>query len=177
MTDTSLPAIGGGGPAPPAPLPAAGGREGRFSFEHIVLNVGFIVVVSAIVWGVLSRYVTEQPATWVQEVTSVAFAWVVFVGAAEVHRNGRHVSVNLLTALLPAPVQRALGVAVEIFVVLYCFYAAWLSLTQTIASHAAATPILGIPLSVPFGGVCIGFALMGLRGLQRLVMRLHRRGG
>jgi TRAP-type C4-dicarboxylate transport system permease small subunit len=156
---------------------AAGGRKCSFLIEHFVLNVGFIVVICAIVWGVLSRYVTEQPATWVQEVTSVAFAWVVFVGAAEVHRAGRHVSVNLLTALLPIRVQAVLAIAAEIFVTLYCSYAAWLSLQQTIVSHAAETPILGIPLSVPFAGVCIGFTLMALRGLQRLVVRLMRRGG
>ncbi len=145
-----------------------------FSFEHVVLNIGFIVVTSAIVWGVLSRYVTEQPATWVQEVTSIAFAWVVFVGAAEVHRNGKHVSVNLLTSFLPRRGQALLAVAGEIFVTLYCFYAAWLSLVQTIASNSASTPMLGIPLSVPFAGLTVGFLLMALRGVQRLLRQVRR---
>jgi TRAP-type C4-dicarboxylate transport system permease small subunit len=156
----------------PAPGPAGRG----FSFEHVVLNVGFIVVTSAIVWGVLSRYVTAQPATWVQEVTSIAFAWVVFVGAAEVHRAGKHVSVNILTAFLPTRLQKVLAVASEIFVALYCFYAAWLSLQQTIASNSAYTPMLDIPLSVPFAGLTVGFLLMGLRGLQRLPRHLRQSG-
>jgi len=148
-----------------------------FLFEHIVLNLGFIVVTCAIVWGVLSRYVTEQAATWVQEVTSIAFAWVVFVGAAEVHRSGRHVSVNILTAFLPAKVQAVLAVVVEIFVAFYCFYVAWLSLQQTIVSNSATTPMLDIPLSVRFAGLAAGFLLMGLRSLQRLLSQLrHTRG-
>ncbi len=54
----------------------------RLSPEHVAMNLGFIVLVCAIVWGVLSRDVTESPATRVEEVSSFAFAWVVFVGAA-----------------------------------------------------------------------------------------------
>ena len=83
------------------------------------MNVAFVVLVSAIVWGVLSRYVTRNPATWVEEVSSIAFTVVVFVGAAEVQRRGKHVRVDLLTSLLPPrarggarrgdqPVRRAL---------------------------------------------------------------------
>ncbi|MFI4982187.1 MAG: TRAP transporter small permease, partial [Nevskiales bacterium] len=124
----------------------------------------------------LSRYVTESPATWVQEVTTIAFAWVVFVGAAEVHRAGKHVSVNLVTSLLPARLQAVLAVAGGIFVALYCLYAAWLSLQQTIASNSTHTPMLGIPLSVPFAGLTVGFLLMGLRGLQRLLRQVRRAG-
>jgi TRAP-type C4-dicarboxylate transport system permease small subunit len=144
------------------------------TFELVAMNVGFVVLVCSIVWGVLSRYVTESPATWVEEVSSIAFTWVVFVGAAEVHRRGRHVRVDLLISLLPARIRPAEDFVVEIFVVLYCFYVAWLGLEQTIASNSATTSMLNIPLSVPYGGLTLGFLIMGLRGVQRLLRR--RRG-
>jgi TRAP-type C4-dicarboxylate transport system permease small subunit len=143
-------------------------RQG-LSFELVAMNIGFVVLVGSIVWGVLSRYVTESPATWVEEVSSIAFTWVVFVGAAEVHRRGRHVSVDLLTAFLPARVRGKQRAAVEIFVALYCLYVAWLGLQETIASNSATTSMLGIPLSVAYGGLTVGFFLMGLRSIQRLL--------
>jgi TRAP-type transport system small permease protein len=144
------------------------------SFELVAMNIGFIVLVCSIVWGVLSRYVTESPATWVEEVSSIAFTWVVFVGAAEVHRRGKHVRVDLLTSLLPAGIRAKQEAAVEIFVALYCFYAAWLGLQQTIASNSAYTSMLNIPLSVAYGGLTLGFVLMALRSVQRLLRRLQR---
>ena len=52
-------------------------RGGGLSFELVAMNIGFVVLVCSIVWGVLSRYVTESPATWVEEVSSIAFTWVV----------------------------------------------------------------------------------------------------
>lgn len=154
----------------------ADGKRWRVSFEHVAMNIGFVVLVCAIVWGVMSRYVTEAPATWVEEVSSIAFAWVVFVGAAEVHRRAKHVSVDLITAFLPGPLRSALAATTAIFVALYCFYVAWLGAQQTIASNSAFTSMLHIPLSIPYAGLTIGFLAMGLRGLQRLLRQARRRG-
>ena len=152
------------------------GTRWRVSFEHVAMNIGFVVLVCAIVWGVLSRYVTEAPATWVEEVSSIAFAWVVFMGAAEAHRRAKHVSVDLITSFLPAGPRVVLAAATEIFVVLYCLYVAWLGAQQAIASNAAYTSMLHIPLSVLYVGLTLGFLAMGLRGLQRLLHQV-RRGG
>jgi TRAP-type transport system small permease protein len=150
--------------------PSDGRSESGYglSLELIVMNVAFVVLVGAIVWGVLSRYVTQNPATWVEEVSSIAFTVVVFVGASEVQRRGKHVKVDLLTSLLPRRAQGAIGVAIGVFVALYCFYVAWLGLQQTIASNSATTSMLNIPLSVPYGAFALGFFLFGLRSLQRL---------
>lgn len=148
-------------------------ERGVRSPEHLAMNVGFVVLVCAIVWGVLSRYVTESPATWVEEVSSIAFAWVVFVGAAEVHRRAKHVSVDLVTAFLPAPLRAALAAATALFVALYCGYVAWLGAEQTVASSGAYTSMLGIPLSVPYAGLTLGFLATALRSLQRLVGQLR----
>lgn len=152
--------------------PESAGRS--FSLELVVMNIAFVTLVCAIVWGVLSRYVTEAPATWVEEISSIAFTSLVFVGAAEVHRRGKHVRVDLLTSLLPLPLRRALDVAVEIFVALYSFYVAWLGLQQAIASNSATTSMLNIPLSVPYGALTLGFLLLGLRGFERLVRQAWR---
>ncbi len=148
--------------------------EGRgISIEHVAMNIGFVVLVGAIVWGVLSRYITESPATWVEEVSSIAFAWVVFVGAAEVHRRGKHVSVDLLTSFLPAKIRSVLAALTSIVVAGYCFYLAWIGWHQTLASNSATTPMLNIPLSVPYAGLALGFLMMGLRSLQRLLRQLR----
>jgi TRAP-type C4-dicarboxylate transport system permease small subunit len=152
------------------------GKRRRVSFEHVAMNLGFVVLVCAIVWGVLSRYVTEAPATWVEEVSSIAFAWVVFVGAAEAHRRAKHVSVDLVTSFLPTRLRAALAIATAMFVALYCFYLAWLGAQQTIASNSAYTSMLHIPLSVPYAGLTFGFLAMGLRGVQRLLHQARRPG-
>jgi TRAP-type C4-dicarboxylate transport system permease small subunit len=147
------------------------------SFEQVVMSVALVVLLGAISWGVLSRYVVATPATWVEEVASISFAWLIFVGAAEVHRRWQHVSVDLLTSLLPSSVQRPLGIAVEVLVIAFCAYAAFLGAAQAYVSHSSTTSILRIPLSVSYVGLTLGFFLMAFRGLQHLVWRGRRTSG
>ena len=152
-------------------MTAGEGQKDRgygLSLELVLMNVAFVVLVVAIVWGVLSRYVTRNPATWVEEVSSIAFTFAVFIGAAEVQRRGKHVSVDLVTSLLPQRLRRSLDFVAGALVVLYCFYVAWLGFKEAVASNSATTSMLNIPLSVPYGGLSLGFLLFGLRSLQRL---------
>lgn len=150
------------------------GEDRRVTLEHVAMNVAFVVLACAIVWGVLSRYVTDAPATWVEEVSRIAFAWVVFMGASEAHRLGKHVSVDLVTSFLPNWLRRLLGVAAALYVAAYCFYTAWLGILQAIASNSARTSMLNIPLSVPYAGLALGFLGMGLRGLWHLANNAQR---
>jgi TRAP-type transport system small permease protein len=142
------------------------------SVEQMVMTVSFVILLGAISWGVLSRYVVPTPATWVEEVTSISFAWVIFVGAAEVHRRKQHVSVDLFTSTLPLSAQRALALLVDAFVVCFCFYVAYLGVHQTLVMHSSMTSMLRIPLSVSYTGFTLGMFLVGLRGAQRLIISL-----
>jgi TRAP-type transport system small permease protein len=139
------------------------------SFEQAVMDISFVILLGALSWGVLSRYVVPTPATWVEEITSISFAWLIFVGAAEVHRRNQHVSVDLLTNLLPPMIRRVLALLIETLVVCFCFYVAYLGVRQTIVMHTSMTSLLRIPLSVSYTGFTLGIFLFGVRGLQRLV--------
>jgi TRAP-type C4-dicarboxylate transport system permease small subunit len=137
--------------------------------ETLLADTAFAVILLTICWAVLSRYVLATPVAWAEDVTSIAFAWLIFVGAAAVHGRRQHVSVDLLTASLPRPVRLILDKAVELFVLVFCGYAAWLCAEQTYVSHyQAKTVVLEIPLSMLFAGLTLGFALMALHALAHL---------
>ena len=151
-----------------APTVEPRGALSRFgSFEQVVVNIAFIILLLAICWGVLSRYVVTTPASWVEEVSGFCFTWLIFVGAAEVHRRGQHVSVDLLTSRLPHKAQRILAMVIEAALIGFCLYVAQLGARETLAMHSSTTSMLRLPLSIGFSGLTLGFALMGLRGIQR----------
>ena len=148
-----------------------GTGAGRFgSPEQIVANLAFIALLVAVVWGVVSRHVVTTPSAWVEEVSAFAYCWLIFVGAAEVHRRAQHVGVDVVTALLPAPVRAGLAMLIEILVVLMSAYIAWLGLRQAIVSHSSTTSMLRLPLSIGYAGLTLGFVLIGVRGAQRIVL-------
>ena len=62
--------------------------------EEVIAGAALLVVVLAVCWGVLTRYVTAQPAAWSGEVAGMGFAWLVFLGAAAGFKRGLHVSID-----------------------------------------------------------------------------------
>jgi TRAP-type C4-dicarboxylate transport system permease small subunit len=167
-------------PLPPDAMTEGGepGRPGRIeTVEQFILCLSLLALVAAVCWGVLSRYVVTTPAAWVEEVSSIAFAWLIFIGAAEVHRRSMHISVDILTSLAPQSWQRAWSYVVEVIVLGFCLYVAWLGAEQALASRGGYTSILRIPLWVNYLGFTLGFLLMAFRSAQHLWRRLRREGG
>lgn len=132
--------------------------------ETAIANSATVVILATVCWNVISRYVLRSPVAWAGDVTSIAFAWLIFIGAAAVHNRRGHISVDLVAALLPERLRRMLDWLVEAFVAAFCAYAAYLCAQQTIVSHTTAkTTVLEIPLSVLFVSLAIGFLMMAVR--------------
>jgi TRAP-type C4-dicarboxylate transport system permease small subunit len=131
--------------------------------ELFVANAANVVILATIFWNVLSRYVLETPVAWAEDVTSIAFAWFIFIGMAAVHNRRGHIGVDLLASLLPKGAGALVDKAGELFVLVFCSYAAYLCAAQTIVSHTTSkTTVLEIPLSVLFASLTLGFSLMAV---------------
>ena len=76
-------------------------------FEELVASLAVVVVIASVSWGVITRYVTAQPATWAGEVATLGFAWVVFFGAAACIKYRLHPEIDLLVRRLPLGCDRS----------------------------------------------------------------------
>jgi TRAP-type transport system small permease protein len=142
--------------------------------EELVAGAALVIVVAAVCWGVLTRYVTAQPAAWAGELAQTAFAWMVFLGAAAGFKYGMHISIDMLLRTLPGRLNRAVQAAGDVLILLFLGYVLWLALLFNIESWSVPTSVLRLPRTVVYGSVFVGFAFMLVRYLQ--VMR-HRATG
>jgi TRAP-type transport system small permease protein len=138
-------------------------------FEEIVACVALIVVVFAVGWGVVTRYITAQPAAWASEVATLAFAWVVFFGAAAGIKYRLHPAIDMLVVRLPQPLRHAVRWFNHALVLGFCVFMAWFGTRFAIDAWSNPSPVLRLPLTWLYGPVALCFALMALRYLQ--VMR------
>ena len=139
--------------------------------EELIAGTALVIVVLSVVWGVITRYLTSQPAPWTSEVAGIAFAWCIFVGAAAGLKRGQHVSIDMLVGFLPPGArlladQLAAGTAL-----LFCAVATWLAANFTAEVWDNPTAVLRLPSSILYGAVAAGFLLMTLRSLQRMLGR------
>ncbi len=71
---------------------------------RVLVGVAFIAIVALTIIQVFFRAVLDDPLVWSEEVVRLLLVWVVFLGAAVVTWDGRHLSVDVLfTRLAPGP--------------------------------------------------------------------------
>lgn len=139
--------------------------------EEVIAGTALIIVVLAVCWGVITRYITAQPAAWAGEVAAFAFAWCVFVGAAAVVKHGGHVSIDMLTLALPRTLRRAVDAGARLAGLGFCLVAAWLALQFSLANLDNPSAVLRLPLFILYMAPAVGFALMALRTVQVMLGR------
>lgn len=131
-----------------------------------IANTAMAVILLTICWTVISRYVLRTPVSWSEDVTSIAFAWFMFIGMVAVHNRRGHIGLDIFTSALPRVMHAPLARGADIFVAVFCFYTAYLCALQTYVSQGSAhTTVLKIPLSFFFASLAIGFFLMALRSV------------
>jgi len=129
-----------------------------------IANLSLVVIVLTICWTVWTRYVQRTAVTWGEDITSLTFAWFIFIGMAAVHNRRGHVSIDILTSTFPPKVQSFIQKLGDVIVGVFCGYTAYLCGKQMIVSHTMAqTSVLEIPLSYFFASLTLGFALMCIR--------------
>lgn len=136
------------------------------SVEEIVAGAALVIVVLSVCWGVITRYLTEQPATWSGEVAAIGFAWVVFIGASAGFKHRMHVSIDMLVQLMPARVRVPIERVLDVVVLAFCAYVAWLGAVFTSENWDNPTSVLRLPMSIIYAAVTLGFALMTFRYAQ-----------
>ena len=149
-------------------LPEPTWRRVADQFEEIVACIALAVVVLSVTWGVVTRYITAQPAAWASEVATLAFAWVVFFGAAACIKYRLHPSIDMVVARLPRAPQLAVRMLNHALVLGFCAFMAWFGTRFAIDAWANPSPVLRLPLTWLYGPVAFCFALMALRYLQVL---------
>ena len=137
--------------------------------ENLVSFTALAVLTGSVLWGVLTRYVTERPAVWTTELSGILFTWVVFIGAMTAHQEGRHIRVTLLIELLPAAARRALRKLADGLVLAFLAYAAWLSFVMMQKGATRPSPVLDIPFSWVYLATLLAFVGMSLTSALRLL--------
>lgn len=142
-------------------------------FEEVVAGTALIVVVLATCWGVVTRYLTEQPATWAGEVAAIGFAWLVFVGAAAGFKYGMHMTIDMAVALLPPNARRIFMAAADLLVLTFLLMLLVLSVEFSINAWGDPTSVLRLPRTVTYAAVVVGAFCMLLRYGRAAWRRWH----
>jgi C4-dicarboxylate transporter DctQ subunit len=141
--------------------------------------IGALLVIATMVvvgYSVMMRYVFGEPQVWTDELVSFWLVAIVTLGAADVLRRDGHIRIDLVTEHLPPHVQGWVDVWGLLSVILLSAVltiSGWEMVTFSWKVGLLSEGYLELPLWIPQSLVPIGFALMGLAALHRLIQRLR----
>jgi TRAP-type C4-dicarboxylate transport system permease small subunit len=117
--------------------------------------------------SVVFRYVLNSPLAWTEELASLLFAWLTFVGAYIGTRFRSHIAIDTAVIFLPASLRQALARVVDVGVLLLLAVFVWQGVRLTITTWSLEFPAMEISRGYLYLSLPVGACLMGLAIFQR----------
>ena len=112
---------------------------------------------------VFLRYVLNESLIWSDELSRYLLVAMAFIGTATGMRKNNHIRIDVIDHVLPEAGKRALWLLLDLIVFAYLVYVVFLSLEMLVIFHRRPSTAMGVPMSVPYSVVTIGFGLAALR--------------
>lgn len=117
--------------------------------------------------NVLARTLRFSGFAWFDEIVQGLFAWMVFVGAAALWREGDHFQVTWLPESLPSAPARVLRIATTVLAIVFLLAMTWYGAALTLGAKAL-TPILDLPTALFYAAIPLSGVFMLIHSLADL---------
>lgn len=131
--------------------------------EEVLATIALGIVILAVTWGVMTRYITSTPASWSGELASIAFAWAVFLGAAAAFGRAGHIAIDSFLFLVPQRAAYWMKVVAAAVTFATLLIVTFLAIRFTVSTTDAPTTILRWPQAVVYAAAAVGFGSMTIR--------------
>jgi TRAP-type C4-dicarboxylate transport system permease small subunit len=145
-----------------------------YPFEAWVAFVFFWVLAADIFYQFFTRYALNSSASWTEEIARYFLICVVFIALAWAVRDNRHIHVDIVYRLLPAPVCRVLSTLVDIVRIAFFAYAVVLTWQMMQRMGSYRMTIIDLPMNSVYGVCAVGFAFAAIRAVQVAIVNWRR---
>ena len=126
--------------------------------EVAVASLVLLVLICVTFFGVLMRYIFNNPFTWEEELQLACMVWITFLAAPAAFRTKSHVAIEILVDALPKIVECLIPVVVYV-VLIYFFFRSQNYIAVMLRTNRK-TPILMIPYSTIYAVAPVSIVLM-----------------
>ena len=134
----------------------------------------FLFLVLAV--NVALRYIGGTSMQWAGEVPELVFPWMVMSGVVLAAQHGTHISIVWLTEKFTAPVRRFLLLLNAGLLFVGYGFLTWGTWTLLPIVHTEHSHVLGVPSSVTYGCMMLGFTALMLTSLTQALRAWDAKG-
>lgn len=147
-------------------------RYGRAA-ENVALVTLLTSMMLLAVGQIVLRQVFSTGIIWADELVKIIVLWLAMFGAVAAARDNRHIRIDALSHLLPAPVIRYTRVVVDLFAAVVCAVVAWQAFRyMQLEIEFQDTVLVDTPAWLAHAIIPAAFALMSYRFVVGVVARI-----
>jgi TRAP-type C4-dicarboxylate transport system permease small subunit len=127
--------------------------------------------------NVFGRYLLDTPIFWAEEGMGFIQIAIVVIGAALVARDNAHLKMDAVEHFMPAALKRWVDVATAALTVVVALVIVWMAsdVVMQMVQNDQRSMAMELPLAIPYSIFPLGFSLIALFALGRLVRLLSRK--
>ncbi|MBE1555615.1 TRAP transporter small permease [Sporosarcina limicola] len=141
------------------------------SFEEVSAGTFFFTGITLIFYGVIMRYIFNEPKAWVEEVVRYVIIWGTFLGFPIALRYNHHIQVDILYDKLSRRAKKVVDLFATSVSILFClgFTYYGIILVENRFHSGMVSLDVGIPMWIVYLILPISGTLFTLRFIERLV--------
>ena len=143
---------------------------------ELVLALAFILAVLLNFTNVVGRYLFGISLLGSDELQVFIIVGVTFLGAAVVTRRNQHLRMDVLVQFMPEPLRLALRAIEQLLLIVLAGFVISQSFfyARQMLRIGRTSDMAGVPMWIPHGAVVLGFALVLIVALWRLIGMARR---
>lgn len=138
------------------------------NFEMYVGAVIFVILTVLLFLQVVSRYLLAQSFTWAEELGTILFVWMTYLGVASAVTHRKHLKIDAFLIAMPFKVRKALLIISNVIFFVFSLYiiSPMMDLVYNFASKDATSSILLIPKALYYFVMPLCFGVTAFRLIQ-----------
>lgn len=141
-------------------------------FENYIGAALLLVMLVLLTLQVITRYVFKFSFTWTEELSTIMFVWLVYLGCSSAVLKGQHLRIDLLLEALKGKAKKAAYILTDVITMAFC---AWmvpylLNIISNLAARNSATMLLRLPQSAIYSIVPFAMVMTIIRMVQEIII-------
>jgi TRAP-type C4-dicarboxylate transport system permease small subunit len=138
------------------------------NFEEIVCSGFLITMIVLVIVNVFLRYLFNYSIFWAEEVATICFVWLVFVGASATYKHKMDMGIDVLITKMPPKAEKSIRFIVSLILLAINGYIFYMAIVFTNIAWVKPTAVLGISSAAVNSALVVGFGLITFHTIRFL---------
>lgn len=143
-------------------------------------QIALAAMMVTVCYDAVMRYVFAAPTLWSMEINTFLLIFITLIPAGDILKSNMHLRITFVTARFPERVRTVLDRMASVLGLLFCIFMTWKGWVMSMHAlefNERMSTSLGTPMVIPYLFIPVGFGVLGLQYLVRLLRPMAKPEG